>query len=365
MTARSGRPAARDHRGDLVAAVRRRPTRAAAAPVLAPKYADGQVAHVRTFAEPLRRIDQSLAEQLDVEHVCPVLFLVAVRQVEEKPWRNHARFSARATARFRGLNLLLPLPCAKTTIPAGCVGPVRIPGRRTGPTTTSALVGGSAVGASVRGRRLRDLPGVPPPPPRPRSARSRGRTARCRRSDPGVSSPIASSATARSCSRVSAGATGTARTMRRAPRRRTTSMAARAVKPGCQPVVHQDHGTALDPDGWSIPRYRCTRRATSLSSRATIWSSCSCEMFSVSTSCRVHDPDAAFAYRSEAELWLPGATELAHDEHVERGMKGGRNLRSHGDTAPREAPAPLDPPRRTSKAPLPAALPPRAGRRTS
>jgi hypothetical protein len=112
-------------------------------------------------------------------------------------------------------------------------------------------------------------------------------------------------------------------------------MAARAVKPVA--IVNQDHGTALDSDGWSIPPvpvHPAGNLALLSGDDLVQLLLRDVQHFDERS---VHNPDAAFPYRSEAELSLPGAAELAHNEHVERGVKGGRNLRGHGDTAPREA----------------------------
>src|SRR6185312_4192394 len=61
-------------------------------------------------------------------------------------------FRTSATYRLRGLCLLLPLPCAKTTIPVDCFGIVRCPATDTGPATTStssSRIGGAATGEDV------------------------------------------------------------------------------------------------------------------------------------------------------------------------------------------------------------------------
>ena len=73
-----------------------------------------------------------------------------------------ARLSTSATYRLRGLCLLLPLPCANTTMPLGFSGIVRCPATVTGSGATrtsssrssgsAALIAGDGFGETFAGR---------------------------------------------------------------------------------------------------------------------------------------------------------------------------------------------------------------------
>ena len=66
-----------------------------------------------------------------------------------------AWFKTSATYRLRGLCLLLPLPCAKTTMPVGCSGMVRCPATVTGPADHfDLLIAQRRVGGGVDGGSL-------------------------------------------------------------------------------------------------------------------------------------------------------------------------------------------------------------------
>ena len=91
----------------------------------------------------------------------------------------------------------------------------------------------------------------------------------------GVSSAIATSAISASASIVSGAATGTASTTWRAPCRRATRSAARAVPPVAMPSSTMITVRPASEVIGRAPRYRRTRRSSSTCSRASTAASCS------------------------------------------------------------------------------------------
>ena len=90
----------------------------------------------RLHIEPLHGFDQPLREQLDVEDVGSVGLFFLGQQIEQER-REIAVVRAFATARFRGLRWLDPLPCAKTINPFEFLTTLRVPAKPCGATTTS------------------------------------------------------------------------------------------------------------------------------------------------------------------------------------------------------------------------------------
>ncbi len=120
-----GATAARDHRRDPDAQLGGGEKRRAGAGARS-EEAQRQVRDVRLATDPERRLRDAFGEQGDVEDVAAVVGLVRVSR-SSRSVANPLAFSASATAMFRGLRRLEPLPCAKRMMPRGSDGTRRSP----------------------------------------------------------------------------------------------------------------------------------------------------------------------------------------------------------------------------------------------